>query len=110
VFEWLKEQGGVEAMGKLNEVKKRTLYDFIDASGSTATRSTRRPLVDERAVPPGRRPSGQAVPGRCRRARPAEPQGPPLGGRHARLHLQRRGHGTRQALVAYMAEFEKEHG
>jgi phosphoserine aminotransferase len=33
VFEWLKEQGGVEAIGKLNEVKKRTLYDFIDASG-----------------------------------------------------------------------------
>ena len=33
VFEWLKEQGGVDAIGKLNEVKKRTLYDFIDASG-----------------------------------------------------------------------------
>jgi phosphoserine aminotransferase len=33
VFEWLKEQGGVEAIGKRNEVKQRTLYDFIDASG-----------------------------------------------------------------------------
>ncbi len=27
------EQGGVEAIGKLNDVKQRTLYDFIDASG-----------------------------------------------------------------------------
>ncbi|WQG58495.1 3-phosphoserine/phosphohydroxythreonine transaminase [Pseudomonas sp. RTB3] len=33
VFEWLKEQGGVEAIGKLNDIKQRTLYDFIDASG-----------------------------------------------------------------------------
>ena len=33
VFAWLKEQGGVAAMGKLTEEKKRTLYDFIDASG-----------------------------------------------------------------------------
>ncbi len=32
VFEWLKEQGGVEAIGKRNEIKQRTLYDFIDAS------------------------------------------------------------------------------
>jgi len=33
VFEWLKEQGGVAAIGKLNDIKQRTLYGFIDASG-----------------------------------------------------------------------------
>jgi len=33
VFEWLKEQGGVAAMGKLNERKARKLYAAIDSSG-----------------------------------------------------------------------------
>ncbi|MDV2079260.1 3-phosphoserine/phosphohydroxythreonine transaminase [Marinobacter xestospongiae] len=32
VFKWLKEQGGVAAMGELNERKARKLYDFIDAN------------------------------------------------------------------------------
>lgn len=30
VFKWVKELGGVEAMGRLNERKARKLYDFID--------------------------------------------------------------------------------
>ena len=30
VFKWLKEQGGVAAMGERNERKARKLYDFID--------------------------------------------------------------------------------
>lgn len=33
VFEWLKEQGGVEAMGRLNQAKADKLYQYIDASG-----------------------------------------------------------------------------
>jgi phosphoserine aminotransferase len=33
VFEWLKEQGGLAAMGKLNERKARKLYAAIDGSG-----------------------------------------------------------------------------
>jgi len=32
VFKWLKEQGGVEGMAKLNFEKQRLLYDFIDKS------------------------------------------------------------------------------
>lgn len=32
VFKWLKEQGGVQAMGEINLRKARKLYDFIDAS------------------------------------------------------------------------------
>lgn len=32
VFKWLKAQGGVEAMARINEAKQRKLYDFIDAS------------------------------------------------------------------------------
>lgn len=33
VFKWLKAQGGVAAIAKINEDKQRKLYDFIDASG-----------------------------------------------------------------------------
>ncbi|KMQ53024.1 Phosphoserine aminotransferase [Chitinispirillum alkaliphilum] len=32
VFEWLKEQGGVEVMQKKNEEKAKVLYDFLDNS------------------------------------------------------------------------------
>jgi len=32
VFKWLKAQGGVEAMGQLNQRKARKLYDFVDTS------------------------------------------------------------------------------
>lgn len=33
VFEWLKEQGGLEAMAKINRAKADKLYDYIDNSG-----------------------------------------------------------------------------
>lgn len=33
VFEWLKDLGGVEAMGKLNQAKAQKLYGYIDSSG-----------------------------------------------------------------------------
>jgi len=32
VFKWLKRQGGVEAMGKLNQLKAQTLYNYVDQS------------------------------------------------------------------------------
>jgi len=33
VFQWLKQQGGVEAMGKINRRKAEKLYNYIDTSG-----------------------------------------------------------------------------
>lgn len=33
VFQWLKEQGGLQAMGEINRRKADKLYGFIDASG-----------------------------------------------------------------------------
>jgi phosphoserine aminotransferase len=33
VFKWLKKQGGLEAMAKINERKAKKLYDAIDKSG-----------------------------------------------------------------------------
>ncbi|RUO65354.1 phosphoserine aminotransferase apoenzyme [Pseudidiomarina planktonica] len=32
VFAWLKRQGGVEAMGKINAEKARKIYDYVDSS------------------------------------------------------------------------------
>ncbi|MBQ2837669.1 MAG: aminotransferase class V-fold PLP-dependent enzyme, partial [Peptococcaceae bacterium] len=32
VFQWVKKQGGVAAMQKLNEQKAKILYDFLDQS------------------------------------------------------------------------------
>ena len=111
VFQWLKEQGGVEAIAKLNDVKQRTLYDFIDASGlysNPINKSDR---------------SWMNVPFRLADDRLDKPF---LAGADERGLLNLKGHrsvgGMRasiynavditavNALVAYMAEFEKEHG
>ncbi|MCY1514754.1 Phosphoserine aminotransferase [compost metagenome] len=111
VFEWLKEQGGVAAMEKRNRAKKDLLYKAIDASDfysnpiQTAARSWMNVpfrLADEKLDKPF------------------------LEGAEARGLLNLKGHrsvgGMRasiynatgldavEALVAYMAEFEKEHG
>jgi phosphoserine aminotransferase len=111
VFEWLKEQGGVEAMAKRNDIKQRTLYDFIDASG----------LYSNPINPSDR--SWMNVPFRLADDRLDKAF---LAGAEARNLLNLKGHrsvgGMRasiynaidiaavNALTAYMAEFEKEHG
>src|SRR5699024_12883446 len=33
VFQWLKKQGGLNAMAELNQRKAKKLYDYIDNSG-----------------------------------------------------------------------------
>ncbi len=111
VFEWLKEQGGVDVIAQRNDVKQRTLYDFIDASGlysNPINKSDR---------------SWMNVPFRLADDRLDKPF---LVGAEQRGLLNLKGHrsvgGMRasiynaiditavNALVAYMAEFEKEHG
>lgn len=111
VFEWLKEQGGVEAMEQRNRAKKELLYGFIDASGLYSN-----PIAKNAR-------SWMNVPFRLADERLDQPF---LVGADARGLLNLKGHrsvgGMRasiynavgldavQALVAYMAEFEKEHG
>ncbi|MEH3023205.1 MAG: 3-phosphoserine/phosphohydroxythreonine transaminase [Pseudomonas oryzihabitans] len=111
VFKWLKEQGGLPAMERLNRQKKDLLYGFIDNSDFYSNPIARNDrswmnvpfrLADERL--------DQAF----------------LKGAEARGLLYLQGHrsvgGMRasiynavtleavQALVTYLAEFEKEHG
>ncbi|MFC3609632.1 3-phosphoserine/phosphohydroxythreonine transaminase [Stutzerimonas tarimensis] len=111
IFEWLKEQGGLEAMGQVNRRKQQKLYEFIDASSlysnpiATADRSWMNiPFVLADAG------LDKAF----------------LAGASARQLLNLQGHrsvgGMRaslynavseaavDALIAYMAEFEKENG
>ncbi|MCQ9425132.1 3-phosphoserine/phosphohydroxythreonine transaminase [Pseudomonas sp. LJDD11] len=111
VFEWLKEQGGVEAVAKVNDLKQRTLYDYIDASA----------LYNNPINKADR--SWMNVPFRLADDRLDKPF---LAGAQANGLLNLKGHrsvgGMRasiynavgldavNALVAYMKDFEKEHG
>ncbi|WP_312939690.1 3-phosphoserine/phosphohydroxythreonine transaminase [Stutzerimonas balearica] len=111
VFEWLKEQGGVEAMEARNRAKKDLLYSFIDSSEFYAN-----------PIAPNAR-SWMNVPFRLADERLDTAF---LAGADARGLLNLKGHrsvgGMRasiynavgldavEALVAYMGEFEKEHG
>jgi len=111
VFEWLKEQGGVEVMEQRNRAKKELLYGFIDASEFYTN-----PIAENAR-------SWMNVPFRLADERLDKAF---LAGADARGLLNLKGHrsvgGMRasiynavgldavEALVAYMAEFEKEHG
>lgn len=111
VFKWLKQQGGVEAMARINEEKQRKLYDFIDASemyDNPISRNAR---------------SWMNVPFRLASDKLDKPF---LAGAEERHLLNLKGHrsvgGMRasiynavpmaavDALIDYMREFEKEHG
>jgi phosphoserine aminotransferase len=110
VFEWLKEQGGVEAMEKRNKAKKELLYQAIDASDFYSN-----PIAHNAR-------SWMNIPFRLADERLDKAF---LAGAEARGMLNLKGHrsvgGMRasiynaididavQALVTYMAEFEKEH-
>jgi len=111
VFAWLKEQGGVEAIGRINQLKQRKLYDFIDASGLYSN-----PIAKNDR-------SWMNVPFRLADEKLDKPF---LAGAEVRGLLNLKGHrsvgGMRasiynavgmdavDALLGYMAEFEKEHG
>ena len=111
VFKWLKAQGGVEAMARINEEKQRKLYDFIDASemyDNPVSRNAR---------------SWMNVPFRLASDKLDKPF---LAGAEERRLLNLKGHrsvgGMRasiynavpmaaiDALIDYMRAFEKEHG
>jgi phosphoserine aminotransferase len=110
VFEWLKEQGGVAAMEERNRAKKDLLYGFIDQSAFYSN-----PIASNAR-------SWMNVPFRLADERLDKAF---LAGADERRLLNLRGHrsvggmrasiynaldlGAVQALIAYMAEFEKEH-
>lgn len=111
IFKWIKEQGGLEAMERINNAKQRTLYQAIDASELYSNPINR---ADR---------SWMNVPFRLADDRLDKPF---LAGAEERGLLNLKGHrsvgGMRasiynavsqeavDALVAYMVEFEKQQG
>ena len=111
VFEWLKEQGGVEAMEARNRAKKDRLYGFIDNSDfytnpiSVNARSWMNVpfrLADDRLDKP-------FLVGADERGLLNLKGHRSVGGMRASIYNAVDIHAVK-ALVAYMAEFEKEHG
>ncbi|MEH6567312.1 MAG: 3-phosphoserine/phosphohydroxythreonine transaminase [Halopseudomonas sp.] len=111
IFSWLKEQGGLDAMKRINDAKQRKLYAAIDASELYSNPIN---LADR---------SWMNIPFRLADDRLDKPF---LAGAEERGLLNLKGHrsvgGMRasiynavpeaavDALVAYMAEFEQQHG
>ncbi|MFC6632057.1 3-phosphoserine/phosphohydroxythreonine transaminase [Microbulbifer taiwanensis] len=111
VFQWLKEQGGVEAMAKLAGRKSALLYDFIDRSGfySSPVEKGSRSRMNVPFVLADERLDKEFL-------QQAEEMGllnlkghRSVGGMRASLYnavpLQ-----AVEALVAFMADFEQRHG
>ena len=111
IFSWLKEQGGLEGMKRINDAKQRKLYAAIDASEMYSNPIN---IADR---------SWMNIPFRLADDRLDKPF---LAGAEERGLLNLKGHrsvgGMRasiynavpeaavDALVAYMAEFEQQHG
>ncbi len=96
VFQWLKRQGGLKAMGEINRRKAELLYSAIDTSSFY-----KNPVAhDARSwmnVPftLARAGAGQDVHRRSEGRRTGDVGRPPLGRWHARQHLQRHAAGWR---------------
>jgi len=111
VFKWLERQGGLAAMAQVNEAKARLLYRAIDASGfyvSPVEKSCRswmnvpftlrQPQLDESFLAGARAAGLHNLEGHRS-----------VGGMRASLYNAMPLAGV-EALVAFMAEFERRHG
>ncbi|WP_289102019.1 3-phosphoserine/phosphohydroxythreonine transaminase [uncultured Marinobacter sp.] len=111
VFKWLKEQGGVKAMGELNARKAKKLYDFIDANDFYANPIEPRfrswmnvpfTLADDAL-------NGEFLKGAEARHLLNLQGHRSVGGMRASIYNAMPEEGV-DALIAYMAEFAKERG
>ena len=97
-------------MQKINAAKAKVLYDYLDSQDfyCNPVEKPYRSMMNVTFTSP----NGDLDKAFCAAATEAgsgQPEGPPSGGRHARLHLQR--HACRRAsnkLVAFMEQFRKE--
>ena len=93
VLAWAQKLGGLPAIEKLQPRegrghlrRHRRQLRLLRLPGGEGE-----PLGDERGLPAAEREAGGGVRGRRQEGGHGGPQGPPLGGRHPRLALQRRG-------------------
>lgn len=98
VLHWVEGLGGLEAMGERNRAKAELLYGAIDASDfytnpvEPSSRSWMNVVFTLADPSLDKEFASEAAEGGH-----AQPEGPPVGGRHARQHLQHADRGRRGA-------------
>ena len=88
VFQWLKKNGGIDAIEKVNREKAKILYDFLDSSslfkGTVAVKD--RSLMNVPFVTGNEETDAAFI---KERRRFCQPERPPQRRRYARQYLQR---------------------
>ena len=109
---WIKDQGGLVAMEKVNEEKGKALYGAIDGSGGYYNCPVDKevPLAHECRLPPEERGARREVREGGQGRRHHRRERPPLGGRDPLLHLQRELRAERPGSVDFMQGFQKKNG
>ena len=110
VFQWLKKQGGLAAMERAQpgEGASSCTTASMKASSSPTRCAIAGPFAHERPLHPEERGAGRSFPQGRQGARDGATEGPPLRGRHARVHLQRDAHRRRQATRRVHERFREE--
>jgi hypothetical protein len=109
-FQWLKRPGRHRRHGGAQHRQGKLLYRPLTARSCTSTRWQKLPLTHERALLPARRVDAATTPSwRRQGTRSAAAQGPQVGGRHARQHLQRHAAGRACRRWCLHARFEQKH-
>lgn len=110
VFEWLKEQGGLEAMEARNKEKADFLYGYLDQSSFYGNGGCQLPFADEHPVPAEKCRAGQVVLAESEAAGLLALKGHRIvGGMRASLYNAMPLEGVK-ALVSFMDGFAKRHG
>jgi phosphoserine aminotransferase len=111
VLRWLKEQGGVAAMEAVNEVKAKTVYDVIDASGfyKGVVQPAHRSRMNVTFHLPTQELLEQFLKGAGKAGLSALKGYRDVGGVRASIYNAMPLEGA-QALAAYMKEFERTNG
>jgi phosphoserine aminotransferase len=112
VFQWAKKLGGLSAIEKINRTKAELVYNAIDNSGGFY-RGHAQPAVRSRMNIPFRLPSEELEETFAKEAKSAGLIGlkghRSVGGMRASIYNAMTVEGT-QALVAFMAEFQRKNG
>ncbi len=111
VFQWLKAQGGLQAMARINEQKARTLYDAIEASDfySSPVAADCRSWMNVPFTLRDASLDGAFLEGAEAAGLSALKGHRSVGGMRASLYNAMPQEGV-DALVAYMGDFERRHG
>lgn len=110
VFQWLKDQGGLEAMGKRNHEKAALLYDYLDSSSlfHGTARKEDRSIMNVPFITGSDDLDAEFIAGAPARGIENIKGHRSVGGMRASIYNAMPMEGVK-ALVDYMAEFEKSH-